>query len=95
MLSKFYPQADSFIPRVYQEKVNPSTPRPKGRGLPSTRVQAEGSGFTLSGVFHFVLKDGASRRRTGENIAIFSGSHDDLIPCFQKHGSSANRVGDF
>jgi len=46
--------------------VNPSTPRPKGRSLPSARAQAEGSGFTLSGVFHSVLKDGASRRRMGE-----------------------------
>jgi hypothetical protein len=53
------------LPTFY-EMVNPSTPRPKGWGLASARAQAEGSGFALSGAFHSVLKNGASRRRTGE-----------------------------
>ncbi len=37
-------------------KVNPSAPRHKCRGLPSSRAQAEGSGLTLSGAFPLRLQ---------------------------------------
>ncbi len=58
---------------ILSTKVNSSTPRPEGQGLPSTRAQAEGLRVDPEPRFLTpVFKDGAWRSRTGQSALAFS-----------------------
>ncbi len=55
-------------------RVNSSTPRPEGLGLPFDKLRAlnlsKGSGLTLSRAFFPGLKGGGWRRRMGQEVAL-------------------------